>query len=43
IVEGAGGVMTNWRGEPLGLNSGGTVLAAGDSATHQAALALLLV
>jgi inositol-phosphate phosphatase / L-galactose 1-phosphate phosphatase / histidinol-phosphatase len=43
IVQGAGGVMSNWRGEPLGLNSGGTVLAAGDSAAHQAALALLSV
>jgi inositol-phosphate phosphatase/L-galactose 1-phosphate phosphatase/histidinol-phosphatase len=43
IVQGAGGVMTNWRGEPLGLNSGGTVLAAGDRAAHQAALALLSV
>lgn len=43
IVQGAGGIMTNWRGEPLGLNSGSTVLAAGDSVTHQAALGLLSV
>ena len=41
IVQGAGGIMTNWRGEPLGLNSGSTVLAAGDKESHQAAIELL--
>jgi inositol-phosphate phosphatase/L-galactose 1-phosphate phosphatase/histidinol-phosphatase len=41
IVEGAGGVATDWRGEPLGLGSDGRVLIAGDHAAHRAALALL--
>ncbi len=34
IVEGAGGVMTDWQGAPLGLQSDGTVLAVGDPALH---------
>jgi inositol-phosphate phosphatase / L-galactose 1-phosphate phosphatase / histidinol-phosphatase len=41
IVEGAGGVATDWRGARLGLTSDGRVLVAGDPATHKAALALL--
>ena len=41
VVEGAGGKMTDWQGRPLGLQSGDEVLAAGDSALHEAALALL--
>jgi len=41
IVEGAGGVATDWRGARLGLASDGRVLVAGDRSTHQAALALL--
>jgi inositol-phosphate phosphatase / L-galactose 1-phosphate phosphatase / histidinol-phosphatase len=41
IVEGAGGVVTNWRGAPLDLSSDGDVVVAGDSRTHQAALTLL--
>lgn len=41
VVEGAGGVMTDWQGRPLGLESGDRVLAAGDSALHEAALAHL--
>ena len=41
IVEGAGGVATDWRGEPLGLDSDGRVLIAGDAEAHHAALALL--
>ena len=43
IIQGAGGIMTNWLGEPLGLNSGSTVLAAGDAAAHQAAIKLLAI
>lgn len=32
VVEGAGGVMGDWRGEPLHAGSDGTVLALGDPA-----------
>jgi inositol-phosphate phosphatase/L-galactose 1-phosphate phosphatase/histidinol-phosphatase len=41
IVEGAGGVATDWQGAPLGLSSDGRVLIAGDKRTHSEALALL--
>ena len=41
IVEGAGGVASDWRGAPLSLASDGRVLVAGDRRAHQAALALL--
>ncbi len=43
IVEGAGGVMTGWRGEALMLPGGGNgrVLAAGDKRAHAAALEVL--
>jgi inositol-phosphate phosphatase/L-galactose 1-phosphate phosphatase/histidinol-phosphatase len=41
IVTEAGGVMTDWEGAPLGLDSGGLVIAAGDPACHARALALL--
>lgn len=41
IVEGAGGVATDWRGNSLGLASDGRVLVAGDRRAHSAALALL--
>jgi inositol-phosphate phosphatase/L-galactose 1-phosphate phosphatase/histidinol-phosphatase len=41
IVEGAGGIATDWRGAPLGLSSDGRVLIAGDKRTHSDALALL--
>jgi histidinol-phosphatase len=41
IVEGAGGVATDWRGADLDLTSDGRVLVAGDRRAHQAALALL--
>ena len=41
IVEGAGGVATDWRGARLGLASDGRVLVAGDHRAHEAALALL--
>jgi inositol-phosphate phosphatase / L-galactose 1-phosphate phosphatase / histidinol-phosphatase len=41
IVEGAGGVATDWRGAELDLASDGRVLVGGDRRTHQAALALL--
>ena len=41
VVTEAGGVMTDWQGAPLGLESGPRVIAAGDSACHARALALL--
>jgi len=41
IVEGAGGVITDWRGQALGIGGDGTVLAAGDAVCHAAALELL--
>ena len=41
VVEGAGGIMTDWHGEPLDINSAGCVLAAGDRALHAQALAVL--
>jgi histidinol-phosphatase len=41
IVEGAGGVASDWRGAPVTLASDGRVLVAGDGRAHQSALALL--
>lgn len=41
VVEGAGGVISDWRGRPLTLDSAGDVLAAGDARAHGAALELL--
>ncbi|WP_439578464.1 inositol monophosphatase family protein [Elioraea sp.] len=41
IVEGAGGVITDWSGRPLRPGADGSVLAAGDAALHAAARDLL--
>jgi len=41
VVEGAGGVMTDWHGNPLGLENDGTVLASGDKRLHGPAMATL--
>jgi histidinol phosphatase-like enzyme (inositol monophosphatase family) len=41
VVESAGGVITDWSGEALSLDSDGTVLAAANQALHEAALAIL--
>jgi len=41
IIEGAGGVATDWHGAALGLASEGRAVMAGDRRTHRAALALL--
>ncbi len=41
IVEGAGGLATDWCGADLDLVSDGRVLVAGDRCAHQAALSLL--
>jgi inositol-phosphate phosphatase/L-galactose 1-phosphate phosphatase/histidinol-phosphatase len=41
VIEGAGGLFTDWQGQRLGLASDGRVVAAGDAAAHAAALATL--
>lgn len=41
VVEGAGGIATDWQGNPLGLESDGRVIMAGDPRVHAAALELL--
>jgi len=38
VIEGAGGIITDWDGAPLTLQSDGRVLAAGDKTLHSAAL-----
>jgi myo-inositol-1(or 4)-monophosphatase len=38
VIEGAGGLVTDWRGGPA--DQGGQVIAAGDPAVHAAALAI---
>jgi myo-inositol-1(or 4)-monophosphatase len=39
IIEGAGGVITDWTGRPA--MNGGRVIAAGDRRVHEQALRLL--
>lgn len=41
VVEGAGGVITDWTGAPLSLHSGGRVVAAANPTLHAAALKIL--
>ena len=41
VIEGAGGIITDWKGAPLTLASDGRVLAAANSTLHKAALAQL--
>jgi inositol-phosphate phosphatase/L-galactose 1-phosphate phosphatase/histidinol-phosphatase len=41
VVEGAGGVITDWQGGALDLRSDGSVIAAGDLAIHAVARAVL--
>lgn len=41
VIEAAGGVVTDWTGAPLTIESDGHFLAAGDPALHAAALARL--
>jgi inositol-phosphate phosphatase/L-galactose 1-phosphate phosphatase/histidinol-phosphatase len=41
VIEGAGGVITDWAGQPLGLGSDGRVAAAATSALHSEILAAL--
>jgi inositol-phosphate phosphatase / L-galactose 1-phosphate phosphatase / histidinol-phosphatase len=41
VVEGAGGIMTDWSGAPLTAKSDGRVLAVGSAALHAQLLALI--
>ena len=41
VVTGAGGVITDWHGGALGLDSGGQVLAAASAGLHEAARRVL--
>ncbi|MGB3876129.1 MAG: inositol monophosphatase family protein [Shinella zoogloeoides] len=41
IVEGAGGIVTDWQGLPLTLESSGNLLGAGDPDRHREALAII--
>ena len=41
IVEGAGGIVTDWAGAPLTLESSGQLLGAGDAKVHRQALELI--
>lgn len=41
VVEGAGGVISDWRGRPLGLDSCGQVIAAASTELHRQALAMI--
>jgi histidinol-phosphatase len=41
VIEGAGGIVTDWDGKPLGLDSGMRMAAAGDKRAHAAALKAL--
>lgn len=41
VIQEAGGVMTDWQGQELGLSSDGRVLAAGSPSRHAEALKIL--
>lgn len=41
LIEAAGGIVTDWQGRPLGLQSDGRVIAAATPALHREALAVL--
>jgi histidinol phosphatase-like enzyme (inositol monophosphatase family) len=41
VVEQAGGIATNWQGEPLDINSGGDVVFCGDKKIHAEILEML--
>lgn len=38
VIQGAGGLITDWQGKPLTLNAEGRVLAAGDHRVHREAI-----
>lgn len=41
VIEGAGGVVTDWQGRPMRPGADGRIVAAGDARLHRAALAVL--
>lgn len=41
VIEGAGGIITDWQGKPLDRHSGDKVLACGDKRVHAETLPLL--
>ena len=41
VLEGAGGLITDWEGRPVTMDSGAQVLSAGDAARHREALDLV--
>ena len=41
VIEAAGGVITDWAGDPLGMRSGGRVVAAASAELHRAILGLI--
>ncbi|MBN9091118.1 MAG: histidinol-phosphatase [Reyranella sp.] len=41
VIKGAGGLITDWRGQALDMTSDGSVLAAGDAQVHKAATRIL--
>jgi inositol-phosphate phosphatase/L-galactose 1-phosphate phosphatase/histidinol-phosphatase len=41
VVEGAGGVISDWDGAPLTLDSGDRLIATGDARIHAQALEIL--
>ncbi len=41
VVQGAGGVFTNWEGRAAGLHSGSQYIASGDPRAHEQALRIL--
>ena len=41
VIEGAGGVITDWSGQPLGLESQGRVVAAATPQLHRQAMRVL--
>ena len=41
VIEGAGGIVSDWQGNPLSLNSDGRIVAAGDERVHAATIAAL--
>lgn len=42
VIEGAGGVVTNWRGDKVGADDRGEILAAATPELHETALALVM-
>jgi histidinol phosphatase-like enzyme (inositol monophosphatase family) len=41
VIEGAGGIVTDWQGRPMDASSGGDVVAAGDARVHAEVVAAL--